>query len=714
MSSIALCLIVKNEERNLPRLLESVKGLFDEIHITDTGSTDKTVEIAKEFGATVHHFDWVYDFSKARNYSFSHATTDYLLWMDADDTLEGREAFLDFKDNISLADMWFATYDYSHDAAGRCVCSFSRERVVRNNGKFEWKFFVHEGITPIKGYAPSVLYATQWKIKHWRSAEDIEQDKGRNLNIFQKNASEPMCGRMKFYWGKELFENKKPLDAYPKLMEAAKAQDIELHDRLMAVQYAALSAIELKQFDEAIAILQNTLPLAPGRAEFFNLIGECYLAQNKVAESIPYYHAARNCIKQVVAGIAPPTHRHDDSYDLAPTLQLARIYFNVGDYEKAIFFAEESKNIRPTPESVEIIEKATDFKKKLEIVPADKLTKTTDIVISGHPVGFYEWDKDILKTKGCGGSETAAIHIADALHRLTGRRVIIFNNRLTAKTIDGVEYRPAQTIKDYMNEFLPEVHIAWRHTTKLTVAKTYVWLHDLMAPGIEAHENYDFALCLSSFHRNYLSTLFGVPKDKIITTRNGIDPTRFPEREIHKDKNKVVYVSSPDRGLDDALRVMDLVVQHIPTARLHVYYGFDNMYKNGVGHEADRLKALCAERPYVVLEGNIDQTKLVSELDSAVVWLYPTNFLETFCISAVETHLSRVWPVVRKFGALPDTMERMPKDMLDLDPKSNYSAYAARVIDAIEKEKWQQITVNPDDFSWMNVAQEWLQLMKLK
>jgi hypothetical protein len=159
---------------------------------------------------------------------------------------------------------------------------------------------------------------------------------------------------------------------------------------------------------------------------------------------------------------------------------------------------------------------------------------------------------------------------------------------------------------------------------------------------------------------------------------------------------------------------MDLVVQHIPTARLHVYYGFDNMYKNGVGHEADRLKALCLERPYVVLEGNIDQTKLVSELDSAVVWLYPINFLETFCISAVETHLCRVWPVVRKFGALPDTMEQMPKDMLDLDPKSNYSAYAARVIDAIEKEKWQQITVNPDDFSWMNVAQEWLQLMKLK
>lgn len=714
MTTVALCLIAKNEERNLGRLLDSVQGCFDEIHLTDTGSSDRTVEIAKEYGCHVHHFDWVQDFSKARNYAFSHAKTDYITWLDCDDTLETKEGFLDFKKTMHMADMWFAPYDYAHDATGRAVCTFSRERVIKNNGKFEWKFFVHEGLTPVPGYQPSVLYAASWKVKHWRSAEDMEQDKGRNLAIFEKHGMQPMGGRMKFYWGKELFENKKPLDAYPKLMEAAKAPDIEIHDRLMAMQYAALSAIELKQFDEAISILHAGLPLAPTKAEFFCLLGECYIAKQQFAEALPYYHAARNCVKMGAGLIAPPTHRHDDSYDIAPLMQLSRVYFNMGDYDRAVEMATQSQMVRPTPESLEIIEKANEFKRKLEIVPPERLKKTTDIVISGHPVGFYEWDKNILKTKGCGGSETAAIQMADSLHRLTGRKVIIFNNRISHDEIDGVEYRPANTIKDYMNEYLPEVHIAWRHTTKLTSAKTYIWLHDLMAPGIENHEQYDYALCLSDFHRDYVTTLFGVPREKIIVTRNGILPSRWDGVDLtQKDRNKVVYVSSPDRGLDDALRVMDLVVQSLPEAKLHVYYGFDNLYKNGMGHEADRLKALCNDRPYVNLVGNVDQTRLVSELASASVWLYPTNFMETYCIGAVETHLSKVWPVVRKWGALPDTMKHMPKDMIDLDPKSNYSAYAARVIDAIEKEKWREINPNPESFAWDAVGSEWAEIMGL-
>lgn len=714
MPTIALCLIAKNEEKNIRRLLDSVQGCFDEIHLTDTGSSDRTVEIAKEYGCEVHHFEWVQDFAKARNYSFSHAKTDYIAWLDLDDSLEDAEGFNQFKNMMHMADMWFAPYDYAHDSTGKPVCTFARERIVKNNGKFEWKFFVHEGLSPVPGYQPSCLYATQWKVKHHRSAEDMEQDKGRNLAIFEKNAMQPMTGRMKFYWGKELFENKKPIEAYQKLMEASKAPDIELHDRLMSIQYAALAAMELKQFDEAIAIIHAGLPLSPTRAEFLNLLGECYIAQNKFAEALPYYNAARHCAKTTTPLIAPPIHRHDDSYDLAPTMQLARIHFNMGDYDKAIELAEESKDMRPTPEALEIIDKANEFKKKLEIVPVERLKPTTDIVITGHPVGFYEWDKEILQTKGCGGSETAAIHMADALHRLTGRKVIVFNNRLTTKVIDGVEYRSAQTVKDYMNEYLPAVNISWRHSTKLTVAKTYVWLHDLMAPGIEMHQNYDHALCLSDFHRDYVNTLFAVPLNKIIVTKNGIDPARFPEREFKKEPNKVVYVSSPDRGLDDALRVMDLVVQTLPQAKLHVYYGFDNLYKNGMGHEADRLKALCAERPYVNLIGNVDQKRLVEELDSASVWLYPTNFLETYAISAVETHLCRVWPVVRKWGALPHTMKDMPKDMLDLDPKSNYSAYAARVIDAIEQEKWKEINPNPEKYGWDEVALSWIEMMNLK
>jgi glycosyltransferase involved in cell wall biosynthesis len=83
-------MIVKNEEANLRTSLESVKDVVDEIVIVDTGSTDNTVKIAKEFGAKIFHFDWINDFSAARNFALKHSTGDWILYLDADERLEQR------------------------------------------------------------------------------------------------------------------------------------------------------------------------------------------------------------------------------------------------------------------------------------------------------------------------------------------------------------------------------------------------------------------------------------------------------------------------------------------------------------------------------------------------------------------------------------------------------------------------------------------------
>ena len=88
---VSLTMIVRDEQENLPRALESVRGLFDEIVIVDTGSRDRTVEIAREFGARVFHFAWVDDFAAARNAALAHATGDYAFWLDADDVVEPAE-----------------------------------------------------------------------------------------------------------------------------------------------------------------------------------------------------------------------------------------------------------------------------------------------------------------------------------------------------------------------------------------------------------------------------------------------------------------------------------------------------------------------------------------------------------------------------------------------------------------------------------------------
>ena len=87
MPQLSLCMIVKNEEAILAKCLESVKGVVDEMIVLDTGSTDRTVAIAEEYGAKTPRFSWCDDFSAARNEALRHVTGDWVLVLDADEQL---------------------------------------------------------------------------------------------------------------------------------------------------------------------------------------------------------------------------------------------------------------------------------------------------------------------------------------------------------------------------------------------------------------------------------------------------------------------------------------------------------------------------------------------------------------------------------------------------------------------------------------------------
>ena len=85
--TLSLCMIVKNEAKALPKCLKSVKNVVDEMIVLDTGSTDKTPKIAAKFGAKVHHYQWCNDFSAARNEALKYVSGDWVLILDADETL---------------------------------------------------------------------------------------------------------------------------------------------------------------------------------------------------------------------------------------------------------------------------------------------------------------------------------------------------------------------------------------------------------------------------------------------------------------------------------------------------------------------------------------------------------------------------------------------------------------------------------------------------
>jgi len=714
--TIALCMIVKDEEHNLPRVLESVEGCFDEIHITDTGSTDNTVEIAKKYGAKVHHFKWVNDFGAAREYSYSHTKCDYIMWLDADDYLDNKEAFKKFREEaIHLAEYWIATYHYANDN-GKPVCSFIRERVTKNNGKFYWKYFVHEGLVAKDNQPIVSAFCETWTVKHMRSVDDLKKDHNRNLSMFDSR-KDSLDARMMYYYGKELFESQKSEEAIEWFEKANQRLDLEMHDRILCLQYLCYSLFLNKKFPQAINIAHQGLTLEPHRAEFYCIIGDSFINMHKLEEAIPSYNAAKACIDKSQGGSRPsPLFMFGDMYGIYPRNQLAKVYGQMQQWDKAKAEAQAALEYKDNPESKAIIEEVDRIKSSMEVITSECVDDDA-YIISCPGVSPYKWDPKIYHERGIGGSETAVVEMAYWLKKHSGKKVIVFNDREKEEVFDDVIYAPVNTLAAYVKKHKPKANISWRHNIKVTDAPTYLWCHDLLIPGMEHHHQYDKVLALSEFHKDFITGMKAIPEDKIMITSNGLNPDRFKDLVKNKTGNKVVYSSSPDRGLDRVIMVMDEVRKSIPDAELHVYYGFDNMKKMGLIDQVVRLEKMIQARSWINMHGNVEQKQLTKQLCEMKVWLYVPEFLETSCITAREMLSCGVYPVARAHGALKNTLkeasEKGMADLVDLDclSQNDIETYAKLVVDAIQEKKYERVNFDIEKHSWENLAKSWLEFL---
>lgn len=195
-ATISLCMIVRNEEKVLARCLESVRGCVDEIVIVDTGSSDATKEIAARYTDRIYDFEWIDDFSAARNYAFEQATGDYLLWLDADDVLLPADAaaLRRYKDEqLAGCDVVMLRYNTAFDELGRPTFFFYRERLIRRTLPHRWVGRVHEVVV----HSGTVVYA-EIAVTH-KSVKAVYGD--RNLRIYEKQIAdgETLSPRELFY-----------------------------------------------------------------------------------------------------------------------------------------------------------------------------------------------------------------------------------------------------------------------------------------------------------------------------------------------------------------------------------------------------------------------------------------------------------------------------------------------------------------------------------
>ena len=544
-----------------------------------------------------------------------------------------------------------------------------------------------------------------------RTDADLQKDKLRNLSLFEKH-KDSLDARMQYYYGKELFEAQKPMEASAVLMKVLSSHELELHDRILAIQYATFCYGVCNQYERVIDVAHTGLQIAPLRAEFHTAIGDSYLKMGRLQEALPFFQAAKNCPVQNSLNSTAPIFQSEDAYTVYPRNQIARIYANLGMLDEAYAESDECIKKYMSAESKVIQEEVIRMRSLMRGTATAK--PCDDIVITCPPQAPYLWDADIAKEKSMGGSETACIEMAYWLHKLSGRAVKVFNVREQDKVCDGVEYIDCRKLSQYMADHKPWVHIAWRHTNKITDAPTFIWCHDLLTPGVEHTQNYIKAFCLTAFHADFMKTMQNVPAGKIHITRNGLKPKLFEGPKLAKDLTKVVYPSSPDRGLDRAMLVMDKVRERYPDLKLHVFYGIEHLPK--WGHQAlhDKLIKMFAERPWVIYHGATQQQKLVDHFKEAIIWLHPADFIETSCITAMEMIAAGVYPVTRRLGGLKDTLALPEKEgmatLLDSDciTDAEYQLYIEAMCSALEDKKWERVSIDPNKLSWETVAREWL------
>lgn len=245
MGTLTLSMIVKNEEKYLKDCLESVKGVVDEIVIVDTGSTDKTIEIAKEYKAKIYHFDWINDFSAARNYALQYSSGEWILYLDADERL-APNSIREVKRLISgVAKIGYYCTVKSIDSENERDHAIRYVRLFKNSKEIKFTGKVHEQITPSLIENNYQLAHSSILINHLGydvSREEKEAKAKRNLELLLSDYQQNKTAYLEFQLGQTYFilEDYEKADEYFKL--ALKSQELSNDLKAECLSYLAQQA----------------------------------------------------------------------------------------------------------------------------------------------------------------------------------------------------------------------------------------------------------------------------------------------------------------------------------------------------------------------------------------------------------------------------------------------------------------------------------------
>lgn len=299
MITISLCMIVKNEEDVLRRCLVSIADLMDEIIIVDTGSTDRTKEIAAEFTDQIYDYEWQDDFAAARNYAFSKASMDYIYSADADEVVDyfNHKRFFEIKQTL-LPEIEIVQMHYVTPPEYNTTANYQKEyrpKLYRRLRSFVWVDAVHETVR-----LEPVVYDSDIEIRHLPK----NLHSGRDFSIFRKvfEREGRLSQKLHSMYAKELFVSGKTedfLDAEDIFETALRRADASFDMKREAVCALCHIYRETKKTDKFFALAFKLMPDAIC-AELCYEVGSFFMEQEDYEEAVQWFDSAAHGAEAVI------------------------------------------------------------------------------------------------------------------------------------------------------------------------------------------------------------------------------------------------------------------------------------------------------------------------------------------------------------------------------------------------------------------------------
>ncbi len=714
IADVAVGIICRDGEKSLGTLLDSLRPYVAQIVVgIDALTKDATEQVARDHGADLtptiavsHEHTCEYHgtilaqhFANARNQVFAHLDKQrrWLAWIDADDILHGGEHLAEYLSALpaEVNCVWLP-YHYATMLGGRVSSTvFDRERLLRSDLTWEWKNRVHEVVAttvPINAARTERIYVAHQEGVH-KSINSVE----RNHVLLEIDLEEnPEDKRALYYLGNGFIAAgnfRAAIDTYKRLIELGPSNQ---YDGWSALCYMGIAHLRLGEPAEAKVALNLAMDENPFHPEPYLYMARACNAQGRWREALKWIDLARHTEK-------PPSFVFTNplDYSFNACVDEAEAYAALGEVSKARQCLERAVQIIPDNEGVnrnlaqyrsfeDTARKASaivtlfngrtddEIVAMAQTIPMDRDLKAFgrvhDIVTPAYlrlrrgltpRMAFFcggalePWAPPILNTTGIGGSETAVVEMARRF-AADGWRVDVFG---TPGEWEGEHegsgwwhyrfYDPAADARD--------VTVFWRTPDAPLPDRTaaMLWLHDYSYPGKDL-SRWPTVLGVSAYHARVLGALNRVPEAQLDYVPNGINLDRFTPL-VKREPASCVYSSSPDRGLEVLLDIWPQVLRAEPGATLTVAYGWQNIDKmiRGGNEYLAGLKARITPKlrqTGVKFVGRLPQTELADLFSRSMLWTYPTTFLETSCISAMEAMAGGCVPITTNAGALEETV----------------------------------------------------------